>query len=97
MKYKQVRNQQNKDWTNELKEILDQANKSIDVKILNNQLSPSPQTSTNLRGNQIYMSALDTAHRKFSNTPRGGISVSTNSYPINANTQADNQWCKDRN
>ena len=36
---------------------------------MNTQPETSPQYSTNLQGNQIHMSGLDTAHRPFSNTP----------------------------
>ena len=36
---------------------------------LNNQAEPSPRPSTNLRGKQIRMSGLYTAHRQFYNAP----------------------------
>ena len=46
-------------------------NKSNQLKwtSLDTQLETSPQPSTKLRGKQIRISGLDTAHRQFSNTP----------------------------
>ena len=43
----------------------------LNMTITITQLAPSPQPSTNLWGEQICMSALDTANIQFATTPKG--------------------------
>ena len=54
---------------NNLKDIYINKSHQLKKNNLNTQPSPSPQTSIDLRENKICMSGLDTAYRKFDNTP----------------------------
>ena len=53
----------------------------------NAQLEPLPQPFSNLRGNQIHMSILETYNRKFAITSKYNYYDQWNSDPINANLQ----------
>ena len=58
------------------------------------QQAPSPQPSKNQLRKQICMYGFDAAQRKFSNTPKGKVSIEINTDTINANKQINNQQQK---
>ena len=55
---------------NNLKEILDQAKQSIDVKYQLHLIRILSTTFHKPAGEEIHMSNLDTAHRQFTITPK---------------------------
>ena len=61
--------QSNKACTNNLKNFYINQSNQLKQKSMKTQPAPSLQPSTNLQGNQICMSGLDTSHRQFDNTP----------------------------
>ena len=94
MWYTHFNNQQNKAWTKNLRDILDQAKKSIDA---NNYERPTRTLAVTLKKPTGEVNAY--VHFEYSPQiiwyhTQGKVSGSVNGDLINANKQVNNEWRK---